>query len=274
MPASAKPWTAAWSGGAWRQQPSGQWRQQASGGAAAIGSASGGGGDWQQSAAGWWSLRKPRNSASRASKWVGQWEPLAPPQSSWQSSWSYWRQQPQPSTAEPKAKAAADAVLIEELLAKLNDDPLFDSYRDCLKKDLEKTRKQSIDKRTNTQRLLQAEQWLAREQKRMAAEKTKLSELEKWIGETQERIDKEIGTIAELKAKVGAEPEEADMDMPSAQTELGRMEAKELALRRKRGGANLTEAERAAIDQQADQLAEQVGQKRRKIDEETAAAYA
>jgi hypothetical protein len=98
--------------------------------------------------------------------------------------------------------------------------------------------------------------------------------LAKWIDEHQERIDKESGLIAGLRAEVGAEPEEADEEMSTTQTELVRLEAKELELRRKRSGANLTEAERAAIDQQADQLLEQVGHKRRKMENETAAAYA
>ncbi len=54
--------------------------------------------------------------------------------------------------------------------------------------------------------------------------------------------------------------------MNMVQMELGRLELQELDLRRKRGGANLTETQRAAYDKQADMLSEQAGQKRRKME--------
>ena len=86
-----------------------------------------------------------------------------------------------------------------------------------------------------------------------------------------------------MREEVGSEPEAAaqtEMDVQltteqtELQTELVRMEAKELALRRKRWGADLTEAEREAIDFQASQLLVQVGQKRRKLEHDVEAAAA
>ena len=79
-----------------------------------------------------------------------------------------------------------------------------------------------------------------------------------------------------MQCRPEAAEAEKDDEMATEQTELGRLEVQELELRRKRGGANLSEMERVAIDQQADQLSEQAGLKRRKMEREVenAAAYA
>jgi hypothetical protein len=263
--AAARSWTS-WSGRSWKQEAGGRWSQKD--GAAQQG--------------------QQRGSGS-GNQWKGQWEPMK--ENTWQSWWSpkpqrkhkgssgwvdYGRSRSQsqpPEDGKPtqqkeeyitKADAAATVALLKQQIQELGSHPCFDPLRASFFVQLEAAEKKAIDKRTCTQKLLQAEQWLAREQKRMVAEKTKLAELAKWIDEHQERIDKESGLIAGLRAEVGAEPEEADEEMSTTQTELVRLEAKELELRRKRSGANLTEAERAAIDQQADQLLEQVGHKRRK----------
>ncbi len=94
------------------------------------------------------------------------------------------------------------------------------------------------------------------------------------IAEFQSRVDKEIENITKLRAEVGAEPEEADEEMSTTQTELVRLEAKELELRRKRGGANLSEMQPVAFDKQADLLSEQAGQKRRKMERDMPSAAA
>jgi hypothetical protein len=104
-------------------------------------------------------------------------------------------------------------------------------------------------------------------------ERAKLLELTESIAELQACVDKEIENIAELRAEVGAEQETMESDRDSEMSsvhaqdvEVVRLEAQELELRRKRGAPHLSEAQRAALDVQANMLSEQAGQKRRKME--------
>jgi hypothetical protein len=261
MPSSAA-WSranSAWSGGKW-QQKGGKWTQ-ASGSKAD-------GNQWSQS---WWWPKTQR----KESGWIeyGAW--------SWPQSQSHPPSAGQPAAQQEygsKADAAAAVALLNQQIRELAAHPCCDPLRESLITQREAAEKKAVDKRTSTQKLLHAERWLTREQKRMATERAKLAELAKWVEEHQERIDKEIGLIAGLRAEVGSEKEimEDDDEISSAQSELARLEEKELALRRKRTGPDLTETERAAIDHQADLLLAQASQKRRKMehDQEAASAYA
>jgi hypothetical protein len=280
MSAAARPW--AWSGARWQQQASGNWTQR--GGAAQQPWAGGWGqrGEaTQQAWDGWkdWNYQWPSKSKSRGKakegKWVDYGKPSpagspSPPQAQWGGS---------------KEEAAAQAVLLRQQIEELNPHPCFDSTRVSLHVLLEAAEKKAVDKRTCTQKLHQAEVWVGRAQKRVESERAKLLELTAWIDQQQQAITKEHENIAKLRSQVGTEPEAAefeeavDAEADTAQSEwseLARLEAKELDMRRKRWGANLTEAERAAFDQQATQLLEQVGQKRRKLEhnQEMADAYA
>ena len=176
---------------------------------------------------------------------------------------------------EKDADAAA-VIMIQLEIDALSPHPLLDPIRASLFKQLAAAQKKATDRRTPTQKLVHAEKWLKREQRLVEWDKAKLVELAKGIDERQVRIDKEIEYIAGLRAEVGAEPEAAalDTELTEMQTELVRLEAKELALRRNRWGVDLTEAERAAMDMQAAQLLEQAGQKRRKMEHDVEAAAA
>ena len=182
-----------------------------------------------------------------------------------------------------KDAEAAKVIEIQLEIDALSPHPLLDPIRASLFKQLAAAQKKAADSRTPTMKLVHGEKWLKREQSLLVADIAKVVELARVIEERQVRIDREIEYIARLRAEVGAEPEVAaeevkDVRMTSEQTELQselvRLEAKELALRRKRWGAELTEAERTAMDLQATQLSEQAGQKRRKVEHDVEAAAA
>ena len=182
-----------------------------------------------------------------------------------------------------KDAVSAAVIMIQLEIDALSPNSLLDPIRASLFKQLAAAQKKATDRRTPTQKLVHAEKWLKREQRLVEWDKAKLVELAKGIDERQVRIDKEIEYIAGLRAEVGAEPEAAAQEVKDVkmtteltemQTELVRLEAKEPALRRKRWGVDLTEAERAAMDMQAAQLLEQAGQKRRKMEHDVEAAAA
>ena len=76
-----------------------------------------------------------------------------------------------------------------------------------------------------------------------------------------------IGAEVDTRWEDPAENEaDADTSMDGAQAELAALEARELELRRKRTGPDLTEAERVRIDADADHLLQLHLQKRRKIE--------
>jgi hypothetical protein len=116
------------------------------------------------------------------------------------------------------------------------------------------------------------------EQKRIEAEKAKLAVLTTWVAQHETALEKEHECIAKMRASIGAEPDALwedpteDQPMGSDQADLARLEARELVLRRKRGGLDLTEEQRQAIDVEADVIAASAAQKRRKIEHDLQAA--
>ena len=148
------------------------------------------------------SPKSPKQSPKN--RWTGKWEPLA-------SSQAAWLQQTQPTSGEAsgsqeECSAAEQVILCQKEIDALSTLPMFNPIRNLLYEQMAAAQaKAAIDKRTTpTQRLLTAERWLAREQKRMAWDKEKQAELVSWIDERQVLIDKELAVVATLRAEVGA----------------------------------------------------------------------
>ena len=207
MPASAL----AWSGGAWTQQ-GGKWSQK--GWRTAWKGDSGEG--WQQNSQGWWSQRKQRTDTSSGNggkgkgQWVGEWVPFSPSQP-----WSATRsQQQQPTQGEPRAKAAAEVILLEAQIAQLSASPIFDGYRVWLFKDLERAKKLSVDKRTDAKKLLELESWVTRESKRIEADTTAANEVLKSIAQRQITWTADNEALTKLRARIGADGDAAYEDLP------------------------------------------------------------
>ena len=269
----------AWSGGAWTQKE-GKWSQ--------TGWSQGGSGNgWHQASTGWWSpQRKPRTGGGGKGQWVGEWVPLAPSQP-----WAASKAQPQqqPLTAEPKAKAAADAVLIEAQIAQLSASPLFDGYRAMLFKDLEKARKLAIDKRSDAKKLLDLESWVARETKRIETDTATANEMLESIVQRKITLEAETEAIAKLRSRISADgdtrwedlPEDGAMDADTdVSAELLALAARELDMRRwasnKRKTAEATELTAAEVEAfivEANRLFVLQQQKRRKIVEDLDARH-
>jgi hypothetical protein len=256
-----------WSGGVWVQR-GGNWTQAAS-------QQGGGGKEALQTWAGWtdWTRKLPSQhkvkAKAKAGVWVdyGEFPYYSPP----------WP--PQANSGEAKEEAAAQAVLIRQALSSLSGHTCFDNTRADLQLQLAAAEKASIDKRTSTQKLLSAELYVQREQKRVDGQRAKLAELTSWIDQHQDALDKEFENIAKMRANIGAEtepPQEADVSatMDTDQQELSALEAKELEMRRKRCGANLTEEQRQIFDLEAEHFLRLVGQKRRQIQHELETSFA
>jgi hypothetical protein len=254
----------------------------------------------QQQEGGRWTQKDHRGGGGGGSQWNGKWEPVQKGQwSSWWplpqtqrkqqkasvGQWQAWPSYSQPASAAPNAKhttpvdtgtkkeAAVKATLLRQQIQELGTQECLVSLKASLTSQLKILDLKAFDKRTSTQKLLQAEQFVKRKVKMLERERAKLLELTESIAELQACVDKEIENIAELRAEVGAEQETMESDRDSEMSsvhaqdvEVVRLEAQELELRRKRGAPHLSEAQRAALDVQANMLSEQAGQKRRKME--------
>ena len=111
------------------------------------------------------------------------------------------------ATGEPKVVAAAQVALLEAQLAQMGEEPLFDSARKVLQKQLEQTRKHAVDKRTDAKKLLDKETWVARESKRLDAERKSAAEQMELIEKRQQLLEKEIEDVAKLRSNLSVETE-------------------------------------------------------------------
>jgi hypothetical protein len=282
MASSAPVWQGRWSGGKWTSQ-GGQWRQQQQGsqGPPGAAKAKSWGNGWSQDAAGWWSAPKKRTSGGKGSgnwgSWVGTWEPLS---SDLRAASTYWSPPPKRgSHTQTKEEAAKQVLLIKAQLEVMNAHTCFDEVRQSLEKQLVKAERWAVDNRSDTKKLQEAESWAQRESKRLDEEKGKLADITTWIGLHQAALDKEYENIARMRTSIGAEAETrwedpsenaeaGDSSMGMAQAELASLEARELELRRKRQGVDLSAAERTQLDADADRLQQLQSQKRRRIEAE------
>ena len=164
----------------------------------------------------------------------------------------------------------------------MGEEPLFDSARKVLQKQLEQTRRHAVDKRTET--------WVARESKRLEAERKRAAEQMDMIGQRQQLLDKEIEDVAKLRSNLSVETEpkeeedseEADADMTAtagaAAAEIEVLAARELEMRRWHGSkrkpdsvVDLTAEELVQMYAEANTLQVLQQQKRRKIEADLAA---
>ena len=191
--------SSAWNGGAWKQQGDGKGKWSQTNWWAPNSSKAGWCTGWHKlgdSSDGWqWTTptlqpKAPKSPKARSPKrWTGKWEPLA--------SSSAWLPQ--------ECSPSEEATLCQKEINALSQRAMFDPIRNALYEQMAQAQaKAAEDKRTPTQRLLAAEKWLAREQKRMSWDRERHAELSSWIEERALLIEKEIEVVASLRAEVGA----------------------------------------------------------------------